>query len=106
MLYEIVPLQNSDKKSRFDMLLIEKDSGNFKGVGNFCGWYGAEYYSNFRMIGCLDDDLATPIRTDGTIYAGEVQIQSVYQNTQIEADTDDEAYEKFCEFVKTFQKRV
>lgn len=104
--YEIVPLQpEEDSQHKIDLILIEKDTANFRGVGNFCGWYGAEFYSNFRLIACLDDDLETPIkRTTAEIYHGEVQIQSVYRNTIIQAENDDEAFEKFKEHIRSLNK--
>lgn len=77
----------------------------FEGRGNFCGWYGAEYY--------LDAELYAHYLSDGSgLYSPEkrisdivihnpsikydaVMIGSCYWEMKIEAETLEEAIEKF-----------
>jgi hypothetical protein len=77
----------------------------YEGRGNFCGWYGAEYYLNTKLYAHYLADssgLYSPEKRvsevvvhDPAIEYDEVQIGSGYWELIIEAETVEEAIEKF-----------
>lgn len=76
----------------------------WEGRGNFCGWYGAEYYLNTKLYAYYISDTNSCIRKkcegevmicDPPINFVEIMIGSCYWEWFIEADTIEEAIEKF-----------
>ena len=77
----------------------------FEGRDNFCGWYAVEYYTNTELYAHYFADgsgLYSPekrvsevITHDPAIKYNEVSIGSCYWERYIEAETLEEAIEKF-----------
>ena len=77
----------------------------FEGRGNCCGWYGAEYYLNTILYAhYLNKDLhynnpggrlSEVVVCNPEIRYTEIHIGSCYWEMVIEADTVEEAIEKF-----------
>ena len=77
----------------------------YEGRGNFCGWYGAEYYTNAELYahylaegGGLyspEKRISDVVVNEPTIKYDEVQIGSGYWELKIEAETLEEAINKF-----------
>jgi hypothetical protein len=75
------------------------------GRGNFCGWYGVEYYLNTEAFAHYVADCSRLYRPekrisdvtvcDPPIKCKEIQIGSCYWEYKIEAETVEEAIEKF-----------
>lgn len=81
------------------------DEHGFKGCGNFCGWYSSEWYLNTKLYAHYLADCSGLYRPekriseitihDPAIEYDAVQIGSCYWETKIEAETLEEAIEKF-----------
>ena len=78
----------------------------FEGYGNFCGWYSIECYTNTEMYAhyvadCRETLFMPQNRVsevtvhDPAIKYDEIQIGSCYWDRYIEAETVEEAIEKF-----------
>ena len=77
----------------------------FEGRGNCCGWYGAEYYTNTELYAHYFADgsglyspekrISEVIIHDPAIKYDAVSIGSCYWERYIEAETLEEAIEKF-----------
>lgn len=96
MKYTVAPMVNGD------IYLLEGECG-FEGFGNFCGWYAKEIISHGKLVGCLDDDLNTPILLTNPLLISKEDDQatySVYRTTRFEADTIEQAFETFKECVR------
>ena len=74
------------------------------GRGNFCGWYGVEYYLNTELFACYMSDgvvyrpeqqISDVTIFDPPIKCKEIVIGSGYWEYKIEAETVEEAIEKF-----------
>lgn len=94
----------TDTQRDIDMIGLFGDHG-FEGRGNFCGWYGIEFYTNTELYAHYFADgsgLYSPEKRvsevtvhDPTIKYDEVMIGSCYWERYIEAETLEEAIEKF-----------
>lgn len=72
----------------------------FVGKGNFCGWYGAEFYTNARMIAiCRGERRADNIQVCNEVYR-EIEIWSCMVEEPIMAENDEKAVEKFKELMR------
>lgn len=72
----------------------------FEGKGNFCGWYGAEFYTDARMIAfCKGERTPENIQNCNKVYK-EVQIWSCIVEQPLEANNDKEAIDKFTEIMR------
>lgn len=73
------------------------------GVGNFCGYYGAEYFTDADAIYCIN------VSKDGIILANteyrkhfkKIDISSIYRSQSITASSDEDAINKF---INTYKK--
>lgn len=74
------------------------------GRGNFCGWYGAEYYLNTELFAYYvaeganyrpEKRISDVTVCDTPIKCKEIAIGSCYWEYEIEAETVEEAIEKF-----------
>ena len=87
---------------------------NWYGAGNFCGWYGAEYYSDTTLLAyyVVDNESHSSIKFQGADhvkevisgeYYSEICIGSIYMEYILEASNDEEAVRKF--FKEDFMSR-
>lgn len=94
----------TDNSGPRDMIGLFGERG-FEGRGNCCGWYAAEYYTNTELYAHYFADVSglySPEKRvsevtvhDPAIKYDEVSIGSCYWERYIEAETLEEAIEKF-----------
>lgn len=95
MKYTINQVRDNDTK--YVALFAEHE---FEGKGNFCGWYGAEFYTDARMIAfCKGERIPENIQNCNEVYR-EVQIWSCIVEQPFEANNDKEAIDKFTEIMR------
>lgn len=81
---------------------------NHSGEGNFCGWYGVEFYNNTKMIayyhnkklpGRVSWEPTTDMEIENKYYS-KIRIGSCYWERVIQAESEDDALTKFNEFIQ------
>ena len=73
-------------------LFSEKE---WEGKGNFCGWYGVEFYNNAHIIAyCAGDRIAENVKSVDVHFDRVIIFSCIVENT-FEAENDAAAVEKF-----------
>lgn len=70
------------------------DGGKFEGKGNFCGWYSYECYRDTTLVALKPSKESEEVIIVNRHY-DEIQIDTCYWTKYIEAETIEEAIEKF-----------
>ena len=73
------------------------------GVGNFCGYYGAEYFTDVDAIYCINvskDDIILA-NTEYRKHFKKIDISSIYHSQYITDSSDEDAINKF---INTYKK--
>lgn len=76
----------------------ESSYPDWRGEGNFCGWYSREFYKDVLLIAyyvVAKGDTSHIVEIRNSVYFPELQIFSVYREQVLLADSDDEAVAKF-----------
>lgn len=90
--------------SKHDCVGLFSYDSKWEGRGNFCGWYGIEYYIDGTLIAYYEIDKQMIWSPKGHKHLSEVvcnkkfkemMISSCYWEVEIEADNDEEAIKKF-----------
>ena len=75
------------------------DSNDWDGIGNFCGWYGIEYYKNTNLLAYMikySNEYGTfAMVKEYNRHYDKIVIGSIYLQKVIEADSIEEAIEIF-----------
>lgn len=78
-------------------LFSEKD---WEGKGNFCGWYGVEFYNNAHIIAyCPGERIAENVKSVDVSF-DKVIIWSCIVEKSFEAENDAAAVEEFKRLIK------
>lgn len=93
------------KFSSYDEMCIGLfTNNNWSGEGNFCGWYGAEYYNDTILLAFYIIDNPQIYRPKGSShkveklyneYFDKINIGSCYWESTLDAKNDEEAIKKF-----------
>lgn len=104
--YYVNIVRAQDKEGNYINIVALFTESNWSGEGNFCGWYGSEYYNDTTVIAhyknnqndyLVNYEPVTGI-TECDFHFDEIKISSCYHEKIIEAESNKEAVEKFKTF--------